>query len=299
MSNTIYQSQKTHYVYLITELLTNMKYIGLRSCNTLPHLDLGIKYFSSSTNKEFIKNQKLNKKLKLSNYKYEILSIHNTRKEAINEEITLHELYDVDKNPEYYNKAKQTSTGWDAAGKVTVKDKDGNTSHVSINDPRYISGELVGVSKNTTLSDETRAKLKITSGGSNNGMYGKKHSPEAKQKMSEKASKRVGELHPQYNKVRSKEHCSNLSKSIQETFENGRVSIWKDKNLPDYVKEKISKTLIGKYTGINSPVSKQVMINGVKFGSLTEAAKFYNISISTVKNRCISITERWKDWILC
>ena len=97
MSNTIYQSQKTHYVYLITELLTNMKYIGLRSCNTLPHLDLGIKYFSSSTNKEFIKNQKLNKKLKLSNYKYEILSIHNTRKEAINEEITLHELYDVDK----------------------------------------------------------------------------------------------------------------------------------------------------------------------------------------------------------
>ena len=44
------------------------------------------------------------------------------------------------------------------------------------------------------------------------------------------------------------------------------------------IKEKISKTLIGKYTGINSPVSKQVMINGIKFVSLTEAAKFYNIS---------------------
>jgi hypothetical protein len=30
---------------------------------------------------------------------------------------------------------------------VTVKDKDGNTFSVNLNDPRYISGELVGVTK--------------------------------------------------------------------------------------------------------------------------------------------------------
>ena len=54
MTTTIY-NKKYQYVYMITELSTNMKYIGVRGSNFLPEQDLGVNYFSSSSNKEFIK----------------------------------------------------------------------------------------------------------------------------------------------------------------------------------------------------------------------------------------------------
>lgn len=257
-------------------------------------MDLGIKYFSSSTNKEFINNQKNNK----SDYDYKILLICDSREEALNEEIRLHSLYDVENNPEYYNKYNQRDTKWDATNKVSVKDKDGNTFHVYDTDDRYLNKELLPVSTGTKLSEETKLKISLGSKGSNNGMYGKTHSEETKLKMSEMASKRTGELNSQFNKIRSKDHCENLSKTIKESYENGRVSTWQNKNLPNETKEKISNTLIGKYTGLNSPVSKQVIIYGIKYESLSSAAKFHNIQIATINRRCKSTEEKWKDWIL-
>ena len=104
MSKSIYK--KFNYVYQIAEANTDMKYIGVRGANIKPEYDLGTNYFSSSSNKEFIKNQKNN----ISNYIYSILSIHDNRCDAINEEIRLHELYDVENNIEYYNKKNQTKT---------------------------------------------------------------------------------------------------------------------------------------------------------------------------------------------
>ena len=137
MSNTIY-TKKFHYVYLITELSTNKKYIGSRSCDNKPEFDLGHKYYSSSKNKIFIKNQKDNR----DNYNYTILSMHQTREEAINEEIRLHDLYNVNHNPEFYNRSKQTSTGFDVGGKMIAVDKDGNIFHISVDDTRLKTGEL-------------------------------------------------------------------------------------------------------------------------------------------------------------
>ena len=46
-------SNKFHYVYEIEEIPTNKKYIGSRSSILLPEEDLGFKYFSSSTDKDF------------------------------------------------------------------------------------------------------------------------------------------------------------------------------------------------------------------------------------------------------
>lgn len=137
MSNTIY-NKKFHYVYIITELSTNKKYIGSRSCDNNPSFDLGHKYYSSSKNKTFIKNQKNNR----DNYSYTVLSVHQTREDAINEEIRLHNLYDVNHNPDFYNRSKQTSTGFDVSGKMIAVDKDGNIHHISVDDERYLSGEL-------------------------------------------------------------------------------------------------------------------------------------------------------------
>ena len=97
---------KYHYVYQIIELNTNKKYIGSRSSNILPSFDIGNKYFSSSRDKEFLKNQKENP----SNYKYEVLSIFESREDALTEEVRLHALYNVGINEEFINRAKQTAT---------------------------------------------------------------------------------------------------------------------------------------------------------------------------------------------
>lgn len=96
MSKSIYT--KNNYVYLITEISTGMKYIGVRSCRCDPKDDLGIKYRSSSSNKQFINRQKSNP----SDYKYEIISTFDTRKEANQEELRLLEKYDVENNPSFY-----------------------------------------------------------------------------------------------------------------------------------------------------------------------------------------------------
>jgi len=141
MSNTIYT--KNNYVYLITEISTGMKYIGVRSCSCDPKDDIGIKYFSSSSNKQFLARQKANP----NDYKYEVLSIFDTRKDANQEETRLLELYEVEHNSFFYNKTISTAKIHCVAGTVTAIDKNGNIEQVSVDDPRYVSGELVHAMK--------------------------------------------------------------------------------------------------------------------------------------------------------
>ena len=136
-------TKKYNYVYMITELSTNKKYIGVRSCDIPIEDDLGKIYISSSTDESFIQRQKENK----TDYSYTVLSNYETREEANAEEIRLHNLYDVDINEEYYNKTKSNSKLCDTLGKCTVKDKDGNSFLVSVNDERLKTGELVGITK--------------------------------------------------------------------------------------------------------------------------------------------------------
>ena len=144
MSKSIYKKkdssfiQNHHYVYQITELSTNRKYIGVRSSSIFPKDDLGKNYFSSSTDKKFIKDQKENR----SNYKYEVLSEYSSREEAMNEEIRLHKLYDVSRSKEYINVCNSTSSGFCLYGKVVVKNKNGDIFIVEDDDPRYLSGEI-------------------------------------------------------------------------------------------------------------------------------------------------------------
>lgn len=103
---------KYHYVYRITNTQTNKHYYGVRSSKVEPKLDLGIKYFSSSTDKEFIKEQKENKSI----FKYKIIKQFNSREEAVKLEIKLHSKFDVGLNESFYNRAKQTSTRFDTTG---------------------------------------------------------------------------------------------------------------------------------------------------------------------------------------
>lgn len=105
---TIYK----HYTYLISNIKENKHYIGSRTCkkNSTPETDLGFKYFSSSTDEEFIQDQKVNPQ----DYTYQIINRFQLRKEAVWNEICLHKIFDVGVNPDFYNKVRQASNGFSA-----------------------------------------------------------------------------------------------------------------------------------------------------------------------------------------
>lgn len=103
---------KYHYVYRITNIIKNKHYYGTRSSKCKPIEDLGIKYFSSSSDKDFIRDQHENP----HNYKYKVIKILSTRKDAISLEVKLHEKFNVGVNESFYNKSKQTTTKFDTTG---------------------------------------------------------------------------------------------------------------------------------------------------------------------------------------
>jgi len=86
---------KNHYVYEIT-YNTGKKYIGVRSCNCSIEADT---YMGSAFHlPEGLIGCK------------EVLSVHSTRKQAMEEEIRLHALYNVKDNKDYYNQCNATTT---------------------------------------------------------------------------------------------------------------------------------------------------------------------------------------------
>jgi group I intron endonuclease len=158
--------RKYNYVYRITNKVEQKHYYGVRGCNVAPKLDLGIKYFSSSHDKEFKDDQKNHPE----NYKYKIVRICSTRKEADKLEIKLQKKFDVGINDSFYNRSTRTSMGFSTAG--------------------------------TNLSPEHKQKLSEALKGEKNPMFGKEHTPETKLKMSEV---KTGEKNNMFGKNHSDE----------------------------------------------------------------------------------------------
>ena len=92
---------KHHYVYKSYEE-EGREYIGCRSCNCLPEEDT--KYFGSFCDKSFKPTGKT------------ILFVCETREEAMEIEIELHNFFNVAVNPQFANKSKQTGTKFDRTG---------------------------------------------------------------------------------------------------------------------------------------------------------------------------------------
>lgn len=194
--------QKYHYVYRITNIIKNKHYYGVRTSSIHPSNDLGIKYFSSSSLKDFISEQKESP----SNFKYKILKIFSSRTEALNFEIKLHNKFNVHINPNFYNLAKQTSTGFDPfgitpEGKLKLGHKKGKCQPESLK--KLLSEKAILRYKNPenrlkqslALSDEKRKDMSF-----NNKQFrhtpenielfkriktGKNHSPETKKLLSD------------------------------------------------------------------------------------------------------------------
>jgi hypothetical protein len=159
-----------HYTYRITNILINKHYYGTRTSKINPNLDLGTKYLSSSSDKDFINDQKINPK----NYKYKVIRIYNTRKEAMDLEIKLHSKFEVTINENFYNKAKATSTSFDTTG--TKRPEHSN----------FMKGKCFHTKEHL---EKCNLNFGDTS-GKNNPMYG---------------SARFGELNPFFGKTHSDE----------------------------------------------------------------------------------------------
>ncbi len=105
--------QVYHYVYRITNMIENKHYYGKRSSKIEPKLDLGVRYFSSSSDKDFIKDQKANPQ----NYRYKIIIITCNSTKALSYENRLHIKFNVSTNPFFYNKAIQPSPMFNCEGR--------------------------------------------------------------------------------------------------------------------------------------------------------------------------------------
>lgn len=224
-------SKVYHYVYRITNIVERKHYYGSRKSILHPKEDLGKKYFSSSVDTKFIADQKINPQ----NYKYKVVSLHSTHKEALIKEIKLHSVFNVGSNPSFYNRCKATSTGFSTEG--------------------------------TTHTEKSKAKISKARKGTNNRL-GYKHTEETRKKISEKskgrvisekARKRASEVHK--NKTVSEE----TRKKISESKRNSTKSKVRLANIYNYNDD----TLIAESVSIG----RWALDNGYNEGNLWATAK--------------------------
>jgi hypothetical protein len=165
----------------------NKHYYGSRSCkNCNPYDDLGIKYFSSSKDRDFKKDQKEHPE----HYRYKIIRICETRKDAVELEIFLHNKFDVAINESFYNRSKQTSSKFYFA-------QNGKSNPFYGKKHTEETRKKIGViHKRKKLSEKHKKRLSEVNKGENNFCYGLK-----------------GKTHPHYGKKHTEETLKKISES--------------------------------------------------------------------------------------
>ena len=281
-----------------------MKYIGSHGTEKSNALKALKKYKSNSKDKQFILNQKLNP----LNYWYEILSYHETRDEATLEESRLHFLYDVKCNPKYYNRSNQTANGFSTAGKVVVIDNKGNISLVNCDDPRYLSGELVGITKgNVIVTDKDGNKVKVSVNDTRLKSGELKMHTKGKAVVKDKYGNtfqvdindtrlKSGELtgHTKGMVPVKDKYGNNFQVPVNDRryLSGSLVHISVGKTLSDNHKKKISD----KNKGDKNPAAKAVFINGIIYSTIRDAIKILSVSSYIITTRCKSTEQQWDQW---
>jgi hypothetical protein len=160
--------KKYFYVYYSYEEFGN-GYIGKRECKCLPEED--VNYFGSFRNKTFKPTQKI------------ILETFDSVEDALEAECVLHDFYEVDKNPHFANRAKQTSTKFYY---ITPRE-----NMLGENNPAKrpeVREKLSASAKNRRASEETKRKMSEAHKGrvSPKGMLGKKLTEEQREQIRER-----------------------------------------------------------------------------------------------------------------
>lgn len=137
-----------YYLYKITNLVNGKIYIGKHQTKDL---DDGYMGSGSNLKKDF-------EKYGIENFSKEIIEFHDCDRElCLAERKVVNE--DFVKREDTYNKTIGGAGTWHhLKNTITVKDKEGNTSRVSINDPKYLSGELMPIWKNMICVKDKEGK---------------------------------------------------------------------------------------------------------------------------------------------
>lgn len=156
--------QKYHYVYRITNKIKNKHYYGVRTSKALPKDDLGKKYFSSSTDKDFMNEQKEHPE----NFKYKVVRVFETRKDDELFEKELHKKFHVCDNEKFYNRCISTLMGFSVEGsKWSEEHRKNQQKYLDENVKGKTLEEIYGVEKANYIrfkssypkSEETRKKI--------------------------------------------------------------------------------------------------------------------------------------------
>lgn len=193
------KNEKLYYTYEIFDPVLQKKYIGSRTKGVAnPYAD---NYWGSSRLPNWKEITQRSRK--------RILAVFFTKEEALQHEIELHNFFNVAANPDFFNKAKQTSTGFNTSG----------VTPWNVGLKMGTGPKIAERHKGRKLSNEHKAKISIAGKGrlksedhkrkigeSNRGKVrtedqknkqsevmrgrvpwnvGKKHSPESIQKMIE------------------------------------------------------------------------------------------------------------------
>lgn len=148
VKNTRVILDRYFYVYRITNKETSMHYYGSRVSVKPPKEDLGIVYFSSSYNKDFMDAQKSNR----SSFKYKVVKVCTTNVEKQLFESYLHAKFNVGNNNAFYNMVKQTVEGFDCTG---------SKCHVGRKLSEATKAKLSAALMGRVVTDATREKQRI------------------------------------------------------------------------------------------------------------------------------------------
>ena len=297
--------KKYHYTYEIV-YTSGLRYIGSRTSKKPPEDDTN--YCGSG--KYCPNKSKIVSKI--------ILGIFNTRKEALAHEIYLHKINDIARNPRYYNRARQTSTGFTTEGQQNIE----------------IIKMLAEINRGRKMSDEMKERLRQSKLGIPRPEYvkeklrkanlGKKHSEDSKRKqrqtfiengllilgddgkyhLSDTQKKKLSESLK--GRVLAEEHKKKISMShigirpSEETRKKISMAHRGKKRAPasEERKQNISEALKGKSTKYTEPVLWiNIDTNEKIFDTPAGIAKRLNLNSSdfcAVMNGKQKTTRKWK-----
>lgn len=204
-----------HYVYEITNLVNGKKYIGKRSCKCPIEED---KYIGSG---KLLK--KAIDKYGKENFKKDILQICKSEKQAYDREKYFINKFNATDNREYYNI------------------RDGGQGFSSEDAKRLWKDENFRIKlSNRVISEETRIKISNSLRANPNasiGMKGKKHTDEARNKISEalKGKEKTDEHKNKMSEISKKRYKET---DVSEKMLEGILKKWKDEGF----KKKMSNT---------------------------------------------------------